>query len=116
MKKLKEDLQELEKSLKQLVRKTEQMGKSLNKFEKTPVPKKSEAKPKAAKKLVPQKPTEVTATDTVLDIIKRSKKAVDTATLKEKTGFKDNKIWAIFARLKKQGKIKSERKGFYEKA
>ena len=33
MKTLKADLQELEKSLKQLVRKTEQMGKRLNKLE-----------------------------------------------------------------------------------
>ncbi len=113
---LKADLQELEKSLKQLVRKTEQMGKRLNKLEKSPVPKKSEAKPKAAKKVFQQNPTEVTATDTVLGIIKMSKKAVDTATLKKKTGFKDNKIWAILGRLKKQGKIKSERKGAYEKA
>ncbi len=116
MKTLKADLKELEKSLKQLVRKTEQMGKRLNKLEKTPAPKKSEAKPKATKKLVPQKPTQVTATDTVLCIIKRIKKAVDTATLKKKTGFNDNKIWAILARMKKQGKIKSERKGVYEKA
>jgi DNA replicative helicase MCM subunit Mcm2 (Cdc46/Mcm family) len=116
MKKLKADLQEIEKSLKQLVRKTEQMGKRLNKLEKAPVPKKPRAKIKAAKKLVPQKPTEVTATDTVLGIIKRNKKAVDTAILKKKTGFKDNKIRAILARLKKQGKIKSERQGFYEKA
>ncbi len=113
---LKTDLQELEKSLKQLVRKTEQMGKRLNKLEKAPVSKKSRTKAKTAKKVVPQKPAEVTATDTVLGIIKRSKKAVDTATLKEKTGFKDNKIWAILGRLKKQGKIKSERKGVYEKA
>ncbi len=113
---LKADLQELEKSLKQLVRKTEQMGKRLNKLEKAPVPKKSRAKTKTAKKLVPQKSAQVTATDTVLGIIKRSKKAVDTATLKKKTGFKDNKIWAILARLKKQAKIKSERKGVYEKA
>ncbi len=113
---LKADLQELEKSLKQLVRKTEQMGKRLNKLEKAPVPKKLRTKPKAAKKLVPQKPAEETATDKVLGIIKRNKKTVDTATLKKKTGFKDNKIWAILARLKKQGKIKSARKGVYEKA
>ncbi len=116
MKTLKADLQELEKSLKQLIQKTEQMGKRLNMLEKAPVPKKSRAKAKAAKKVVPQKPAEVTATDTVLGIIKRSRKAVDTAALEKKTRFKENKIWAILARLKKQGKIKSERKGVYEKA
>jgi DNA replicative helicase MCM subunit Mcm2 (Cdc46/Mcm family) len=115
MKALKKDLQEVEKSLKQLVRKTEQMAKKLLKLEKAQSLKKPEGKAKAAKKVVPQKPAKVTATDTVLGIIKRSRTAVDIATLKKKTGFKDNRIRAILSNLKKKGKIKSERQGVYEK-
>ena len=115
MKALKKDLQEVEKSLKQLVRKTEQMAKKLVKLEKAQSLKKPKAEAKAAKKVVPQKPEKASATGAVLEIIKRSRKAVDTATLRKKTGFKDNNIRAILARLKKQGKIKSERQGFYEK-
>jgi hypothetical protein len=32
------------------------------------------------------------------------------------TGFDDRKIWAIVSRAKKQGKIKSVRRGVYVKA
>jgi len=41
---------------------------------------------------------------------------VDKATLINKTGFEGRKIWDIIYRLKKEGKIKSERKGLYVKA
>ena len=40
----------------------------------------------------------------------------DNAALKNKTGFQGRKIWDIIYKLKKQGKIKSERKGTYVKA
>jgi predicted Rossmann fold nucleotide-binding protein DprA/Smf involved in DNA uptake len=116
MKKLKEDLQSVEKSLKQLLRKTEQMVKELDKLEKAQSPKKSKTVAKAAKKGAAKKPARATATDAVLAIIKKSRSAVDTANLKKKTGFKDANIRAILSRLKKQGKIKSQRQGAYEKA
>jgi len=58
----------------------------------------------------------VTAADTVLGIIKRSKKGVDTAALMEKTGYNQKKIANIVFKLKKQGKIKSDSKGVYVKA
>jgi len=38
------------------------------------------------------------------------------ATLEKKTGFEGRKIRDIIFRLRKQGKIKSERKGIYVKA
>ncbi len=117
MKKLKNDLKELEKSLKALVRKTGQLAAKLDKLAKPPTRKKPAAKAKRAKKsAVAKKPAGVSATGTVLEIIKKSRKAVDTAALKKKTGFKDTNIRAIVSRLKKQGKIKSERKGIYQKA
>jgi integration host factor subunit alpha len=46
----------------------------------------------------------------------RSKKGVDTATLKKKSGFDDRKIWNVINSLKSQGKIKSGGRGFYVKA
>jgi hypothetical protein len=91
------------------------MAMRMDKLEKAQSPKKSSVRAKAAKKVVPQKPTKVSATGTVLRIIKRSRKPIDTTTLKKKTGFKDGNIKAIVLRLKNQGKIKSERKGIYEK-
>lgn len=116
------------KNLKSLIQKTEKIAKKLDKL-KTAKPKaKPKVKPKAkaavrvrpAKKRVVRKaPTKkkakVTAIDTVIKIIKRTKKGVNTASLKKKTGFSDKKIWNIINRLKKQGEIKSARKGVYVK-
>jgi hypothetical protein len=116
MKKLEKDLHELGKSLKDLARKTGRISKRLDNLEKDQASKEPRTRAKTAKKGVSKKPAKVSATGTVLEIIKRSRKTVDTAALKKKTGFKDTNIRAIVSRLKKQGKIKSERKGIYQKA
>jgi len=116
MKKLKRDLKSVLKSLKVLEEKTKQMAKKVDKLEKAQAPKGPKGEPKAAKKTVAKKPTRVSANETVLAIIKRSGKGIDTATLKKKTGFEGRKIGDIIFRLRKQGKIKSERKGLYVKA
>jgi len=134
MKQIKRDLQSVVKNLKSLMQKTEKIAKKLDKL-KTAKPKpKAKAKPKpkarakakaavrvrpAKKRVVRKAPTKkkakVTAIDTVIKIIKRTKKGVNTASLKKKTGFSDKKIWNIINRLKKQGEIKSARKGVYVK-
>jgi hypothetical protein len=49
--------------------------------------------------------------DTVLTIIKKSKKGLNTATLMKKTGFSKKKIHNNVYKLKKQGKIKSVSRG-----
>lgn len=59
---------------------------------------------------------EPTASEIVLGVIEKSKEPVDTATLERETGFPKKKIHSAVYNLKKQGKIKSETKGFYEKA
>ena len=81
---------------------------------------KAPAKPKkvvkkAAKKAVPKKEKPATAVDTVLGIINRSKKGVDTDTLVKKTGYDKKKVANLVYKLKKQGKIKSDGKGVYLK-
>ena len=111
MSQLKKDLKAVAKDLKRLTQKTDKMIKRLEKFEKAQAAK----KPKA-KKAVAKKPAKLTASETVLAIVKRSRKGIDTATLERKTGFKGRKIRDIIFRLRKQGKIKSERKGIYVKA
>ena len=70
--------------------------------------------PKKAKETKKEK--EMTAGDTVLNIIEKSREGVDTASLQKETGFTTKKIHNIAYNLKKQGKIISERKGFYKKA
>jgi len=110
MKQLKDDLQAVSKSLKQLTRKTEQMAKKMDRLEKLQSVK---TKVKPAKKGATKKPAKSTAIDTIMEVITRSRKGVDIATLKRKTGFDNKKIYNVIDRLKRQGKIKSARLGVY---
>ncbi len=128
MKNLKKNLQSVNRELKALAKKVDKIVVAVGKLEKPKVTKKPKAKAVkkkpvkktvakriAIKKPVAKKSTK-TAIDTVLAIIKRSKKGVDIATLKKKTGFADHKIHTIVYNLKKQGKVKSRVKGVYLKA
>ncbi len=114
MTQIKKNLKAVEKDLKRLTQKTEKMTKRLEKLEKkAQVAKKPKAK--AVKKVVVKKPAKLSASGTVLAIIKRSRKGVDKAALIKKTGFEDKKIRDITYRLRKEGKIKRDRKGRYVK-
>ena len=81
--------------------------------------KKAPAKAKAVKKApakkapAPKKGVQVTATDQILKIIKRSKKGVDVSTLKKKTGFNDKKVRNIVFRAAKEGRIIKSGRGIY---
>ena len=121
---VKNDLQAVNRELKALTKKVEKMIVAVGKIEK-PKPAKKAIKAKPAKKAVKAKPvkkavakkkTKVTDTDTVLGIINRSKKGVGVAAIKNKTGFKDRKIYDIVKTLKKRGKVKSKKMGIYVKA
>jgi hypothetical protein len=74
-------------------------------------PKKTLAKKSPAQKTVKK----ATAAHTVLSIINRSKKGVDSATLSTKTGFDKKKIANIVFKLRKSWKITSVSKGVYTK-
>ena len=115
MKELKKDLQAVTKSLKQLTKKTEQIAKKLEKAHAT------KAKLKLAKKGVTKKPIVKKAAhplgiDLVFNIIKKSKKGVDTATLKDKTGFSEKKVWNTINMLKRKRMVRSAGRGIYVKA
>ncbi len=114
MSQLEKDLKAVAKDLKGLTQKTDRMIKQLEKLEKAQAAKKPKAK--AVRKTTAKKATRVPASETVLAIIKRSRKGVDTTALEKKTGFEGRKIGDIIYRLKKQGKIKSVGKGIYVKA
>ena len=130
MKALKKDLQSVVKSLKLLAKQTEQIAKALGKIEISRPPKKRSivksrkkivtkkaskkaVTKKASKKTSAKKATSKTATDTVLSIIKRSKKGLNTAALEKKTTFDAIKVRNIIFRLKRQGKIQSKSRGIY---
>jgi len=114
MNQLEKDLKDVTKDLKKLTQKTEKMVNRLKKLDKAQAAKKP--KTKAVKKAVAKKPAKLSASGTVLAMIKRSKKGVDKAALIKKTGFEDKKIRDITYRLSKQGKIKRDLKGLYVKA
>ena len=122
MKALKSNLQSVVKSLKALTQKTEKIAKRLDRLEIVKPSKKRRAKArvkaKPAKKSVTRKVavkrrTMVTASDTVMSIIKGSRKGVDTATLQRKTGFNNQKIRNNIFKLTKQRKIKRAGRGVY---
>ncbi len=77
---------------------------------------KAPSKPKKSvtKKAAPMKP--ITAAETVLKIISRSKKGVSPATISEKSGFAPKKVHNIVYKLKKEGKIRGVGRGLYLKA
>jgi hypothetical protein len=137
MKRLRRSLQSISKNLRALTEKAEKMTKALDRLDKAQVKavprKKAVAKktalkavakktaPKAvAKEIAPKrvsakKVKSTSATEKVLRIIVRSKKGVDTATLKNQTGYNSRKIWDIVHRAYKEGKIKKVGRGTYAK-
>ena len=127
MKNLKKNLQAVNRELKALAKKVDKIVVAVGKLEKPKVTKKPKAKPVkakpmkkivtkkvAVKKPAAKKPTK-TVIDTVLAIIGRSKKGVNTAALMKKTGFSEKQIHNNVYKLKKQGKIKSVGRGVYLK-
>jgi len=132
MKKLKKDLEAISKALNGLAQKVEKLQEQIGgqteptkkpkpKAVKAKAVKKTAVKKVAAKKAAPKKAASkkvapATAADTLLTIIKRSKKGFGTAALMEKTGYNQKKIANLVFKLKKQGKIKSVNKGVYVKA
>jgi len=88
-------------------------SKSAKKTTANPVKAKTTKKASAKKTPVKKKPAQPTATDQVLNIIKRSKKGVNAATLMTKTGFDLKKVRNILQRTYKMGRIKRVGKGVY---
>jgi len=118
----KKDLQALNKDIQALERKMEKLIAEFDKAEKAKVTKKATAKPVKAKttQKAPAKKTPVkketaklTATEKVLRIIIGRKRGVDVATIMNKTGFNEKKIWNILHRTFKAGKIKRVGRGKY---
>ena len=105
MKALKRDLESLAKNLRALTQKTKKIAAQVDKLEKSlAAQKKSKAKvkvkakpaaKKTAGKAAVKKGTKVTAIDSVFSIIKKTKRGVDTAAIRSKTGFNERKIWNI---------------------
>ena len=80
--------------------------------------KKAAAKKAAARKAVAKKAApaqQVTMLDSVFDIIKRTKKGVTVAQLKERTKLNPRQLSHALYKLTKQGKIQTKSRGLYVK-
>ena len=117
---IKKELTTMKKDIMAIGKKLEKLLTAVEKSEKATPTKASKAKAvkaqpvkKTPKTPAKKKAVKITATDQILNIINRSKKGVDTATLMKKTGFDQKKIRNIVFRTMKQGKIKSAEKGIY---
>ena len=119
---LKRDLQSVKRDIKALEKKLEKLLKDYAKPQKPKAAKKVKrrvVKAKTKRKVVARKPAgrkrtpQMTATEQILRIVRRSRKGVDVPTLKTKTGFPDKKVRNIIFRASKEGKIKKVGRGIY---
>jgi uncharacterized protein YoxC len=118
MKKIKDQLKSVAKSLAALSKQVDKISIQVDKIQtpKKPVAKKPRvavAKKAAIKKKVPAKPA--TLLDTVFNAVKRTRKGITVAQLKEKTRFNDRQISNALYKLSKQGKIIAKARGLYVK-
>jgi lambda repressor-like predicted transcriptional regulator len=121
MKKIKAQLKTLSKSLATLSKKAEKITDQVDKLQapkkaapaKKTVAKKKAAKKTAAKKAAPAK--QATMLDTVFDAIKRTKKGVTVAQLREKTKLDSRQLSNALYKLTKKGVIQTKSRGLYVK-
>ena len=126
MKKLKAQLKTISSSLTSLSKQVEKITKQVEKLQpkkaavapkKTAAKKKVAAKKvgvkKAAPKKAPAKPP--TVIDSILNAIKKTKKGITIAQLKEKTKFNSKQLSNALYKLTKKGKIEATSRGLYVK-
>ena len=99
-------------ALKALSKETELFLDKMEKHEKKHANKESKKKIRE-RKFAKRKAESLKRVEVISNIIKRHKRGVDISTLKAKTDFDAKKIHSIVFKLKQQGKLKSDRKGFY---
>ena len=117
-------LKSIAKHLTALSKQVEKLSKQVDKglAAKKTASKSTKAKPKA-KKAVPVKKVKMVKVDkgatvlnSVLDVIKKSRKGISIAQLKEKTDLNPRQLSNALYKLTKKGSIKSMSRGIYTKA
>lgn len=122
MKKVKDQLKTIAKSLLSLSMKVEKIAEkvdALRSVKPAPAAKKAVAKKTAAKKKTPAAkaapPKQLTVLNAVFDTIKRTKKGVTVAQLKEKLDLNAKQLSNTLYKLSKKGKIEAKSRGLYFK-
>ena len=120
MKKLQAQLKSISKSLVALSKQVDKISKQLNKLQApkaTAAAKKTKTTAAKVKKTSVKKKTakQMTALETVLSVIKRSRKGATIAGLKEKTGLVSRQLSNALYKLAKKGQIIAKERGIYIK-
>ena len=131
MKKVKDQLKAISKNLVSLSKQVDRLTKQVDKLQpakkaavKKAAVKKAKVKKAKVKKAAPKKKAVArgrkpakgsTVLDTVYDVIKRSRKGVAIATLKEKSGLDARQLSNALYKLSKKGTIKTVSRGVYVK-
>jgi predicted Rossmann fold nucleotide-binding protein DprA/Smf involved in DNA uptake len=127
MKKIKDPLKTIAKSLLSLSKKVEKIAKqadALMPSKPVPAAKKAVAKKTVAKKTAAKKkppaakvapPKQLAVLDSVFDSIKRAKKGVTVAQIKEKLDLNAKQLSNALYKLSKKGKIEAKSRGLYFK-
>ncbi len=122
MKKVKDQLKTIAKSLLSLSMKVEKIAEqvdALRSVKPAPAAKKAVAKKTAAKKKTPAAkaapPKQLTVLNAVFDTIKRTKKGITVAQLKEKLDLNAKQLSNTLYKLSKKGKIEAKSRGLYFK-
>lgn len=126
MKKLKDQLKTISSSLTSLSKRVEKITKQVEKLQpkKAAVaPKKTAAKKKVAAKKAPAKKAPAkkapakppTVIYSILNAIKKTKKGITIAQLKEKTEFNSKQLSNALYKLTKKGEIEAKSRGLYVK-
>ena len=109
MKKFKDQLEVISKSIASLSKQVEKIINQIDKLQPkkaAPAPKKTAPKKKVAAK-------QLTVIDTVFNAIKRTRKGVTVARLKEKTDLNSRQLSNALYKLSKKGKIEPKSRGLY---
>ena len=126
MKKVKDQLKTIAKSLLSLSMKVEKIAEqvdALRSVKPAPAEKKAVAKKAVAKKPAEKKPAaakasppkQLTVLNAVFDTIKRTKKGITVAQLKEKLDLNAKQLSNTLYKLSKKGKIEAKSRGLYFK-
>jgi hypothetical protein len=121
MEKLRRDLKAVSKRLSNLVQQLEKIIIKVDEqIQFSKIPKVKSTRKKAVKtvpekKAVVRKTAPASASDKIFQIIKKSKKGINTKDLIKKTGYDKKSVSNAIYKLIKQGKIKTVAKGVYVK-
>lgn len=116
MNKVQNQLKTVSKSLASLSKQVEKLSKQVAKIQpakKTAAARRPAAKKSKARRAVPAKGT--TVLDSVFSVIKRSKKGVTIAQLKDKTDLDARQLSNALYKLSKKGQVYAKSRGLYVK-